>query len=269
MLKKLHSVSLITLIVFSFFMSGTSSVHAQAVSFEDNEELQNLYRDEIGAYRDSERTFEVSKEQYFKLTTLKALEQAVSGTRNVLLARSKVLITYIEILKNELELQHGVNLVQKDAALELLSTQLTYLKSHQDAVLLANDRDAIASAVANFKENQPNIEDAVYRARTLIAIGKVQTVNDKARALLEDIKKEHAKEEVTSLVASKRDRAYTETTKHIDQTEAAVIKIIDQDYSRTTNQFNKSRFNQLSAELSEPYITAQKTLGFLDELLKL
>lgn len=250
-------------------LGGSSIVDAQNLTYAENETIQAQYRDEIGAYRDSERTFEVAREQYAKLGTLASLEQAVSGTRNVLLARSKVLITYLEILKNDLELQHGVNLAQKDEVLERLETQLAYLKKHQDAVLLANDRDAILAVVTDFELNAVAVEDAVYRARTLTAIGKVQTVNDKVRALLADIQKEHAKEETTSLIASRRERAYAETTKHIDDTEAALIKIIDEDYSRGGKLFNKSRFTQFSDQLSVPYVNAQKSLGFLEELLSL
>lgn len=239
------------------------------VPFGEDTAKQQLYREQIGSYRDAERTFEISKEQYFQLQTLAALEQAVSGTRNVLLARSKVLISYLEILHTELSLQHGINLQEKEDVLGRLEAQLEYLKAHQDQVLLANDREAVLAVVTGFKQNQIAIEDAVYRARTLIAVGKVQTVNDKARALLEDIKTEHAKEEVTSLVASKRDRAYAETQRHIDQTESAIIEIMQEDYARNTKSFNKSRFSQLTDMLTDPYVTAQKSLEFLEELLSL
>lgn len=251
------------------FWGSVSTISAQELTYAQNEAMQALYRDEIGAYRDSDRTFQIAKEQYTKLGTLAALEQAVSGTRNVLLARSKVLITYLEILKNDLELQHGVHLVQKQEAIEKLQAQLAYLKTHQDAVLLANDRDAILAVVTDFKQNAPLVEDAAYRARTLMAIGKIQTVNDKAQKLLDDIAAEHAKEEATSLVVSRRERAYAETTKHINETEAALIKIVDQDYTRGNRPFTQSRFTQFSGELSAPYISAQKTLGFLKELLTL
>lgn len=271
MLKKTFlSVLAIVVAYLLFPFLHTSSTQAQQpIPFIQDSDQQTLYRDQISAYRDAERTFEIAKEQYFQLQTLAALEQAVSGTRNVLLARSKVLITYLEILRNELQLQHGINLQEKEDVLSRLDTQLDYLKAHQDQVLLANDREAILAVVTGFDQNQVGIEDAMYRARTLVAVGKVQTVNDKAKALLDDIKSEHAKEEVTSLVTSRRDRAYAETQRHIDQTESELIALMQEDYARNTKLFNKSRYDQITDKLSDPYVTAQQSLEFLNELLSL
>ena len=256
--------------LFVFVLSPQSAfAQSSVVSPTDAEQKMQLYRDQISVYRDAERTFDVSKGQYIKLQTLASLEEAVLGTRNVLLARSKVLIQYFELLHDELSAQHGVNLQEKEEVLSRLKNQLTYLQQHQDQVLLANDRDALAAVVLDFDEHQELLEDAVYRARTLTAIGKVQTVNDKARALLEDIKKEHAKEPVNTSISAQRDRAYAETTKHIDQTEAEILEIMDSGYNRVANSFTKSRFNQILDDLSDPYVTAQKSLGFLKELLSL
>ncbi|MCA9369247.1 MAG: hypothetical protein H6773_01760 [Pseudomonadales bacterium] len=240
-------------------------VFAQSAVSEDT--LQ-LYRDQISAYRDSERTFEVAKEQYFKLQTLASLEQAVSGTRNALLARTKVLTTYLTILRTELYAQHGINLTLKDDALERLDTQLAYLKTHEDAVLIANDRAAIATVVTDFSLKQLFIEDAVYRSRLLIEVGKVQTVNDKARTLLADIKKAHEAEKATSLVTAKRERAYTETSTHIEATEAALLELLSQKYT-VEKEFLKGQYTQQSKSINEPYVSAQKAIGFLEELLSL
>ena len=248
---------------------NVTAQETRLLASEELTEKQALYREQIGVYRDAERMFDVSKEQYIKLGTLASLEEAVSNTRNALLARSKVLITYLELLRDELANQHGVNLTEKDDALERLDTQLLFLKEHQDAVLLANDRDQLLLVVTTFAEQQDLVEDAVYRARTLVAIGKVQTVNDKAAALLSDIKIRQGQDEVTSLVVAKRERAYDEITKHVASTEQEVLVIIEDTYKRGSGEFDTSKFTQITKDLSDPYVTAQKTLGFLQELLTL
>ena len=181
-MKKIVGI-LVVLLLTVAFSSSIISAEEKTLALDELSEKQTLYRDEINVYRNAERTFDVSKEQYLKLGTLASLEEAVSSTRNVLLARSKVLITYLELLRDELANQHGVNLTEKDDALERLDTQLLFLKEHQDAVLLANDRDQLLNVVIVFGEQRELIEDAAYRSRSLVAIGKVQTVNDKAQAL--------------------------------------------------------------------------------------
>ena len=228
-MKKIVGI-LVVLLLTVAFSSSIISAEEKTLAVDELSEKQTLYRDEINVYRNAERTFDVSKEQYLKLGTLASLEEAVSSTRNVLLARSKVLITYLELLRDELANQHGVNLTEKDDALERLDTQLLFLKEHQDAVLLANDRDQLLNVVIVFGEQRELIEDAAYRSRSLVAIGKVQTVNDKAQALFDDIKVRQSQDEVTSLVTAKRARAYDETTKHIASTEQAVLSVIDTIY---------------------------------------
>ena len=258
-------------LLFTIFLLTLSTlfVVVSPISAQTTKESEILYREQINAYRDAERTFAVTKEQYNKLGTLASLEQAVSGTRNALLARSKVLITYLEMVRADLEAQYGISLPEKEAALGLLDTQLAYLKTHQDQLLLATDRDLLRASAVDFSTQKTFIEDATYRARILIAMGKIQTVNDKAATLLADIRTEQAKEPVSSLVQSKRERAYVEIEKHIDETKILLATFMEEGYKKEQREVNQSSFNQLNSKLREPYVTAQKTLGFLSELLTL
>ena len=77
-------------------------------------DLKILYRDQIEAYRNSEKEFVIAKSHYFNVQTLTALEEAVGATELAMDHRSKVLITYLELIGATLEDTAGVELALKE-----------------------------------------------------------------------------------------------------------------------------------------------------------
>lgn len=279
MQNKISSILLFSLFVL---VAGVARVYAQeatesgdvlptpallTVPKSTSEEKLDLYREQITAYRTSEDVFRVNKQQYFNLNTLASLEKAVTSTRDTLLARSKVLVTYLELIEERLTATQGIDLDKKEKALADIESQLTILLEHQDAILLSTDRDALLAVTTSFYSNRELLDHTIYQGLTLIAIGNIQTVNDKAEALLEDIKIEHGKEKVSALVTAKRERAYTETTKHIEDTNTDIRAVLLQQFKKEDKLFTKANYSQIIDALDVPYITATKTLGFLQELL--
>ncbi len=265
-----------SVLILAIFLVASVTVSAQEATTSagilpksTGAEKLELYREQIGLYRTSEDVFKVNKQQYFNLNTLSSLEKAVTSTRDTTLARSEVLITYLELISEKLTATQGIDLDKKDKALADLKSQLEVLLKHQDATLLSTDRDALRAVATDFYLNKELLDHAIYQALVLISIGNIQTVNDKAEALLEDVKLEHGKEKVSSLITAKRERAYTETTKHIDDTNLEIRDIYMQQFKKGDKLFTKANYSQIADALDVPYITSTKTLGFLQELLSI
>jgi len=124
--------------------------------------LRKLYRDQIEAYRNSYKNFTVAKTNYTNVDTLTSLEEAVRATRVVMENRTKVLITYLELLVATLEDTSGVELNLKEDSLKQLNSMVMALKIHQEDVVLAKDRLAVNNLSDNFEVYSTQYAQVVY-----------------------------------------------------------------------------------------------------------
>ena len=107
------------------------------------EELRILYRDQIEAYRKSDKEFNVAKTHYFNVETLRALEEVVSATEVAMFDRSKILITYLELLSATLDDASGIELTLKEESLKEIRSLIVNLQLHQEEIDLADDRGSV------------------------------------------------------------------------------------------------------------------------------
>lgn len=232
-------------------------------------ELRILYRDQVGVYRTAERAFIIAKTNYFQVQTLSALEEAVRATQTVLMERSKVLVTYLELVDAVLIETNGVELDLKNQSHTELFNVINALKIHQETIAVSKDRQAMAIVADEFEPIAVSYQSAVYKALSLIRIGKIQEIHDKAEIIEADIIKEHESQEVSSVVTARRERAYAEIERNFEETNTNLVKLNAQFLDAKQKGFTRSFFERILESLSPVYVQITRSLDHLEELVTL
>jgi len=227
--------------------------------------LRELYRDQVERYRTLEREFSVNKNQYAQLQTLQSLEKAVVSTREVLLIRGDVLITYFELMRASLEDTEGIDLVQKKEIIDKLIDHITVLKEHRTYLELTVTREGVAQRVAEYAAISQEFESTSYRALALITIGDIQTVYDKARILYDEVLLYHEENPVSVVKQQERNRAYTEASREIERI-GLLLRDIRQKYSGTAQLKRDNYDRELGNTLNAAYGGTKQIVFYLREL---
>ncbi len=236
---------------------------------QDTERLKallKLYQDQVEKYRTSEREYRQSKAQFLKLNTLQSLEEAIVKTRQVMLDRDDVLITYLEMVRAHLQETDGIEITLKTTSDKELETQILALKEHRQKLEQTTDREALKERVSEFTIISELINTRAYTALTLISLGDLQAVYDRSLIVYKEIKTLHAETPVSALKQQERERAYREVDNSIEllrlnleeiRVEVNDVKVVQ------TNRY-KSVFQQ---EFGSIYAKNSQLLEFLKELL--
>jgi len=232
-------------------------------------ELKTLYRDQIEAYRKSQKEFVVAKTNYGTVETLTSLEEAVTATRVVMEDRSKVMITYLEFLVATLEDTSGVELSLKQDGLKQLNSMVVALKIHQEDIALAKDRVAVNNLADNFVPYAQQYSFVVYKAMSLIKIGQIQSVYDVATLIKEDVVQTQEDQEVGAVVKAKRDRAYQEIERNFVKINSSLSELNVRINGVKPESFTQSFYEKILVDLESTYTQLSKSLDYLAELLKL
>ncbi|MFZ1721696.1 MAG: hypothetical protein WAU07_04275 [Microgenomates group bacterium] len=241
----------------------------EITAVDELQTLTTLYKSQIEKYRTSERQFNLDKQQYAQLKTLVSLEVAVRSTREVYLDRSKVLITYLELVEYTLRDTPGIELGAKEGASQVLATVKTDLLTHQDDILLSEDRIALSARASEFAELSPKITNASYRALLLVRMGKIQTLYDQSLMLFEDILQYHIDTPGSALQESQRGRAREEIERSLETTKES-LETITREYKNleeAEKSINRNTYNRMTSDLSTPYSQLSKVLSYLGEFI--
>lgn len=234
-------------------------------------ELRELYKSQVEVYRFSEQQFYIAKEQHSRLQTLASLEEAVRATREVFLNRSRVLVTYVQLIRTTLTDIPGVELSLKQRALARLDSLEKKLLVHQDAILNTNSRTEVAARADEFEEMQDELKATIYLTLTLISHGRVQTIYDQAVIVHRDITTYHQNNPGSALVDAARERAHTETTRNFEgiNSELQAISLSVADQAEKIESYNKTNHERALEELESPHVQLTQLVGYLAELLRL
>jgi len=212
--KKLFLALVLILIIFfsgsNTFAQETDKIFNKTRNTQEILELRTLYRDQIEAYRKSDKEFNIAKTNYFNLETLTALEDVVKATEVVMLDRSKVLITYLELLAATLDDTVGIELTSKEESAKQIRSLIITLRLHQENIILAKDRDSVNLLADNFEVFVDSYNQITYKALSLIRIGQIRAVYDATTIIDSDIKSGQENDEVGAVINAKRNRAYQE-----------------------------------------------------------
>lgn len=234
---------------------------------QDIRQLTLQYRGELEEYRKAEQEYNILKQQYQQLGTLVSLEKAVRATQEAMVVRARVLQTYVRLLRFYLLSQAGIELPQKQVAEQNLLDTLSKIEQHQQELIEPLDKLQMRQAVFDFQELSMVIEESVYRVFSLLAVGKLQTVHDKAIVLKEDMKDQLATAG-GALKLAERQRSFDETNRVLNSLKSSFDKaeaVFVDSHRISYKGVYKSNNNQLSLI----YSSLSKALVFLGELLKI
>lgn len=242
-------------------------VYQQDSLNQDIRQLKIQYRGELEEYRAAERAYLIAKDQYLKLNTLAALEDAVQKTQATMLLRDKVLRTYLRLLRLTLLSQPGVEIEAKKNAEQSLLVVLDKLETHQQMFDQVLDKPQLETIAIDYEILFAEIEDAAYQSLTLISIGELQTIHDKAISLKNDMEVEIATAGgVLKSTERKRsfdeiDRVLSKLKPEFDQMEAT--------YQEKTSLGYDSIYNNIQRKLGSVHSSLSQILTYLGELLKI
>lgn len=234
---------------------------------QDIRQLTLQYRGELEEYRKAEQEYNILKQQYQQLGTLVSLEKAVRATQEAMVVRARVLQTYVRLLRFYLLSQAGIELPQKQVAEQNLLDTLSKIEQHQQELIEPLDKLQMRQAVFDFQELSMVIEESIYRVFSLLAVGKLQTVHDKAIVLKEDMKDQLATAG-GALKLAERQRSFDETDRVLNSLKSSFDKaeaVFVDSHRISYKGVYKSNNNQLSLI----YSSLSKALVFLGELLKI
>lgn len=244
---------------------GIDTILTRPRQTEEIMRLRELYRDQVERYRTVDREFRTSKAQFEQIQTLQSLEQAVVSTREVMLVRNDVLITYFELMRTSLEDTEGIDLVDKRTIINLMIEHIEVLREHRAAVLQTVDREGVAERAAEFAELSESFENTAYRGLALINIGDIQTVYDKARLIYADVLTYHAENPVSAVKQEERARAYRETERELERI-GLLLREIRIEYSRSSDIGRRNYDRVLGGDLNVAYSGTSQILFYLREL---
>lgn len=228
--------------------------------------LLKLYQDQVEQYRKLENEYKVAKGQFFNLNTLQSLEKAVVTTRQTLVSRDEVLITYCELLHASLEETEGVEVSQKSSALKSLEDQINSLKDHKKKSEETTDREGMLARADEFDTVVAPLEVRTHTTRALISLGELQAVYDKATLLFGEIKLFHREKTVSGIKQQERERAYREVDRALEVTGTRLAAI--KDAIGAKEEITASRYDSvLGKEMSAVYAQNSQIIEFLNELV--
>jgi len=232
-------------------------------------QLRTLYRDQVEVYRNSEKAYSIAKTNFEQVETLAALEEAVKATKLVMMERSRVLITYLELLDSVLIETNGIELDFKNQSHTELTGLINALKIHRDNINLSTNREAMVVLADEFEPINFSYTTSVYKTLSLIRIGKIQEVRDKSEIIKTDIEKRNNAEDVSSVLVSKRKRAYTEIERNFATVNENLVKLNNQFLEAKVDGFTRSFYERILRDLGPIYAQISKSLDHLEELVTL
>lgn len=285
MIKK----AFLAILIFSFFaffgtvvLAQSENLEAVSVATESGSEiftrereterireLRTLYRDQVEVYRNSEKAFTIAKTNYQQVQTLSALEEAVKATQTVMMDRSRVLVTYLELVDAVLTETNGVELDLKNQSHTELFGLINAIKIHQENIVISKDRQAMAFLADEFEPISVSYQSAVYKALSLIRIGKIQEVHDKAQIIETDIIAEHESQQVSDARTSKRERAYEEIERNFEEITAGLVTLNELFLFARREGFSRGFYENILEDLSPVFAQISRSLDHLEELITL
>lgn len=249
--------------------SSTTQIFNKERETEKIRTLRVLYRDQVEVYRNSEKNYGIAKTNFEQVQTLASLEEAVNATRTVMADRLRVMVTYAELIDAVLVETNGIELDIKDQTHKDLVGMINLLKIQQDNVAVANDRGAMALLADDFEPVADSYESLVYKTLSLIRIGMIQEVQDKAEIIEIDIIAEHETEDVSSVAQAKRERAYDEVERNFKEINDDLASLNEDFIDENRNGYRRNFYERVLQELGPVYAQISRSLDHLEELLKL
>lgn len=228
-----------------------------------------IFRDQLEQYRQQEKNFLIAQDQYRKHETLDSIEQAVQATKRMLLSRDQLLHTYLTLLQLRLMAAEGVELSLKDLEIKKLESLREQLKAHHVVAGGQLDRPGVNKSSDDFFVIGQEAQLTASQTLGLLAISKLQEINDKANVLFPDIAAEVTVTTDDQVISPQTTRSLKETSRAMGQNDAAIAVVWEKVTQRIQDNSELSGQTDFAQELEVAYTGLTKTLGYFLELLKL
>lgn len=228
--------------------------------------LRDTYRTQLDSYRTRERAYTIAREQYLQLQTLKALEDAVAATRQAMIERADVLITYFELQKAEVETQAGLSAEDRARLLNDLELMIDALSAHREGVVEAQDRAELEFWNVSFTQALPAVESSAYEIQLSLKIARLRAVLDRTLFLRDEVQTYTATAS-SDLKLAQRERAFDEIAISVANTETLLAEVKTE--VNANDAFTKSTASGYSRDLGQVYAGISQLLGFVEEILDL
>lgn len=273
MAKQLGMFVLHAVILAALVLSFTATkAHGQATIFERRtssdarrQELLTNFQTYSEDYQEKYRMYGISKAQWQSIGTLASLEEVINSTREVMVARDYVAVTYAEIILDSLEKSTGVEVTQKEMSVNELKEQIKWLNNHRVETEKANTRELVNARADEYTDHNESFVRDTERALAHQYVGRVQTVIDKSNTLYGKILEYYSDHPGDASQQVARQQKFNQVEQRRSQLTGAMAAAVTVASERERSQRNFNASSTINA-LSNPYALASQYAGYLYEL---
>jgi hypothetical protein len=253
--------------VAAYAAAAFSKVQAQVVDLERQNQLATLYQALTEDYGSKVRQFSLNRAQWQSVQTLRSLEEAVTATTSVLIARDKTLITYFELLLQVLEDTPGIELTLKQESKTNLIARIEWLRNHEQSSMQSVDRSSVNLRSDEFTAASEQLLLEARKALMLIRVGRIQTTFDRANGLYGRILERNTSNPGSTIKEFERKRAYAQVDVLREEIQLELQTIRESLDATTAPQGRvEENYESIISSLEAPYAKTSKYIFFLEEL---
>lgn len=242
-------------------------INSQVIDPNKLPALTSTYFGQLENYRNQEQNYLVAVNQYHQLNTLASQEVAVAETRQLLSLRADVLLTYLEILDEQLNQGKGIPLENKAPERVSLTLLREKVQTHRSSVQAAQDRFAVDTEAQNFLTTYNEIQSHTYYILSLIKLGDMQVAFDKTQLARNAVKTYVEALPLSTAVRAEKQRGFDEIERNIQNIEIIFTPLKSEVYTSPGSK-DLSQYSQLSSRLSPVYAQINQVIQFLEEVRK-
>lgn len=236
---------------------------------QDIAELKRTLLGQLEEYSQQERKYNIAVNQYKTLKTLKSIEDAVGAAREAMLLRNQVLETYLNLLRLKLINSQGIELAEKQKAREWLERDINDLREFTQRVEPVNDRVQLNQLADEFLSLGGRIQETAAYASSLLEIGQMQAIHDKAVVIADRIETKQAT--TSSALTKARNRPALKETERLmtdikQRLDEVWLDLAEVDESR--DKAYRIFYKYLADDLSPIYSRLAQLISYFEELLK-
>lgn len=145
------------------------------------------YFTSLEEYRNREQQFFIARESYYQLNTLAAQDEAIRRGKDLLSTFSDVLTTYFTYLHLTLLQTQGIQVADKESALNAIAGVLGETAVFKDSLATVASRADVDQRFTGLNESRLVLLSSAYEGLQLIKIGQLQTAINTASVLRIDM----------------------------------------------------------------------------------
>lgn len=173
---------LISFLIFTLLLSGSLTLtYAQEFDFK------RAYQDYIynyGLYRNVHLNYEAAKTEYYTYQTFVSKTKALEATKQMMLARSDTLRTYLTAVRMKLRESTNVQDYQQNLYYIKLDDEIAWIEQHKNTIPSPGSLEDIVKISSQFESRFSNTIFLSYQVRGLIFAGRVDILKEKVRSHL-------------------------------------------------------------------------------------